>query len=374
MSSRVSIVINNYNYGRFLRSAIDSALAQTTAAEVIVVDDGSTDDSREVIRSYGDRITPILKSNGGQASALNAGFIASHGDVVIFLDADDVLLPTAAEVAEAALHDAPDASKAHWQMQAMLEDGTLTGNLHPPSPLQQGSHLKEIIAEGPWMCANPPTSGNAWSRAFLNRIFPIPEREHRICADAYMLALAPCLGRFVRIDAPQSCYRLHTANNYWNKSFDQTVARSVEVYESQCEVAARYLRSVGIDVNVEKWLGQSWWHMLKRSVDDIRSCVPEGQPFVLVDEDVWGTDGRVGGRPRHYFTAWDHEFGGPPADDEDAIAHLERHRASGIGFLVIAWPAFWYLRKYPAFRRKLKTTARRVLRNNRVMIYDLQHA
>ena len=77
----VSIVINNYNYGRFVGSAIESALEQSYSnTEVIVVDDGSTDTSREVIASFGDRIGAVLKANGGQASAYNAGFAASKGD------------------------------------------------------------------------------------------------------------------------------------------------------------------------------------------------------------------------------------------------------------------------------------------------------
>ncbi len=96
----VSIIINNYNYGRFLAEAIDSALIQThSRIEVIVVDDGSTDDSRAIIAGYGNRINTILKENGGQTSALNAGFAVSHGDLVCFLDSDDRLLPTAIEEA-----------------------------------------------------------------------------------------------------------------------------------------------------------------------------------------------------------------------------------------------------------------------------------
>jgi GT2 family glycosyltransferase len=66
----VSIVINNFNYARYLPHAIDSALAQThRPTQVIVVDDGSTDDSRPVIDRYAGRIRPVLKTNGGQASA-----------------------------------------------------------------------------------------------------------------------------------------------------------------------------------------------------------------------------------------------------------------------------------------------------------------
>src|SRR5512140_2792158 len=94
----VSIIITNYNYGRFLASAIESALRQRyPAIEVIVVDDGSTDNSREVMGCYEKRIVPVFKQNGGQASSMNAGFSQSHGEIVIFLDADDMLLPGTVE-------------------------------------------------------------------------------------------------------------------------------------------------------------------------------------------------------------------------------------------------------------------------------------
>ncbi len=88
----VSIIINNYNYARYLATAIDSALAQTWhPLEVIVVDDGSTDDSWAVIERYGERVHAIRQANGGQGAAYNAGFAASRGEWVIFLDSDDVL-------------------------------------------------------------------------------------------------------------------------------------------------------------------------------------------------------------------------------------------------------------------------------------------
>src|SRR5262249_26384616 len=96
----VSIVINNYNYGRFLGEAIGSALGQThRRTEVVVGDEGWPAPSLDVIAGYGGRVVAVLKSNGGQASAFNAGFAACRGEVVVFLDADDLLLPTAAEAA-----------------------------------------------------------------------------------------------------------------------------------------------------------------------------------------------------------------------------------------------------------------------------------
>jgi glycosyltransferase involved in cell wall biosynthesis len=80
----VSIIINNYNYEHYLAHAINSALQQSfSEVEIIVVDDGSTDQSRDVICSFGDAIKPIFKSNGGQASTLNAGFKQACGEIVI---------------------------------------------------------------------------------------------------------------------------------------------------------------------------------------------------------------------------------------------------------------------------------------------------
>lgn len=90
----VTAVIPNYNYAGYLREAVDSVLDQTYEnVEVIVVDDGSTDASREVIESYGERVTAIFQENCGVAAARNNGVAAGSGDFVAFLDADDRWLP-----------------------------------------------------------------------------------------------------------------------------------------------------------------------------------------------------------------------------------------------------------------------------------------
>lgn len=96
---RVSIIIPCYNHARFLPEAIESALKQSwSRCEVIVVDDGSTDNTSEVARRYAG-VTLVRQENRGLSAARNAGFRVSTGDVVIFLDADDRLWPDAARIA-----------------------------------------------------------------------------------------------------------------------------------------------------------------------------------------------------------------------------------------------------------------------------------
>ena len=102
----ITVIIPNYNGSSFLREAIDSALVeQGVELEVIVVDDGSTDGSRQVIESYGDRIRPIFQKNQGACAARNTGLAMAQGEWIKFLDSDDRLLADSlrTQLAETAL-------------------------------------------------------------------------------------------------------------------------------------------------------------------------------------------------------------------------------------------------------------------------------
>ncbi len=94
MVMRISVVIPAYNAGKYVGRAIDSVLAQNRAAdEIIVVDDGSTDDTAEVVGGYGERVRLIRQANAGASAARNAGIEAASGEWIAFLDADDEWLP-----------------------------------------------------------------------------------------------------------------------------------------------------------------------------------------------------------------------------------------------------------------------------------------
>jgi len=212
----VSIIVNNYNYGSYLTEAIGSALRQTyRPVEVIVVDDGSTDNSAEVIRSFRDRIVPVFKDNGGQASALNEGFAHCHGQVVIFLDADDVLLPSAAGRSAEIFAAQPNTAKVQYRMTVIDEQGResgIRGAAH--IPLQSGDLRRQEVSfpfDLPWAAM----SANAFSAAVLRQIFPIPaERYGKAGADWYLAHVASLFGEVRAIDDVCALYRIHGANQY----------------------------------------------------------------------------------------------------------------------------------------------------------------
>ena len=89
----VSTIIPAYNAARFVAKAIDSALMQNVAQQIIVVDDGSKDETADIVRAYGEAVELIQQPNGGVSAARNRGISAARGDFVAFLDADDVWLP-----------------------------------------------------------------------------------------------------------------------------------------------------------------------------------------------------------------------------------------------------------------------------------------
>src|SRR5690348_4302755 len=89
---RVTALIDAYNYGRFIEEAIESVLGQGVPAEqleILVVDDGSVDDTCARVKKYAGHVTYLYKENGGQASAFNFGISRAKGEIVALLDADD---------------------------------------------------------------------------------------------------------------------------------------------------------------------------------------------------------------------------------------------------------------------------------------------
>ena len=100
----ISVVIPAWNAARYIGDAVDSVLSQAVAPdEIIIVDDGSTDQTSECVRKFGSRVTLIAQSNAGAAAARNRGVAAAHGEAIALLDADDLMAPRRLELQRAVL-------------------------------------------------------------------------------------------------------------------------------------------------------------------------------------------------------------------------------------------------------------------------------
>ena len=362
---QASIIISSYNYGSFLANCIDSALEQTYPhTEVIVVDDGSTDNSRDIIAQYGNGVTPLLKENGGQASALNAGLRASQGDVVIFLDSDDMLLPTTVEKAIPFFNDG-QAAKVHWPLWGMDRSGRTPGNVMYPQ-LPEGDLREAVLAGGPHGYGWPPTSGNAWSRMFLEQVFPIPEAEYRVSPDLYLAALAPFFGLVKRLAEPQGLCRSHAENCSKREKFEARLKNQVDRANHCFGVLASFCRKMDIAVDPQAWIASSWWHQIDRTVNDLLDQVPQGSTFILATQDEWSNGEVIAGRRRISFPQ--HEVN----SDEAAIQEFERLREQGADYMVFAWPQLWWPEYFPRLLQHLHAAYRCIFENARLVIFDLR--
>lgn len=286
MQPLVSIVIDNFNYGRFLRAAIDSALAQTyPKVEVVVVDDGSIDNSREVISSYGDKVSAVIKPNGGHASAFNAGFRASHGEIVMFLDADDVLLPDA--VGEVVRAWRPGVAKAQFVLAHIDAQGQALGTTVPylPAQMPEGDIRASVLAAGGYI--GVPTSGNAFARTVLERLLPLPEAQWRQAADTSLEIIAPFLGDVVSIRTILGCYRIHESNHgMLGDELDSRKLRVKIVIDLQREWAlSEFARSAGFTIP-PNWAAREPAHLKYRlaslRIDPARHPLMDDGPAALM--------------------------------------------------------------------------------------------
>lgn len=208
----VSILINNYNYGRFLEEAIASALSQDYAhVEVIVVDDGSTDDSRDVIARFGDSLTTVFQPNAGQAAAFNSGYAVSRGDIICLLDADDRFLPHKVRmvVAEYASHP-----QAQWCFHSLAFFGASVAATEQGSfPAGLDLDVRADMQRGQLRLVPPATSALTFRRELLATMLPMPNAI-TITSDNYLkfAALGTSVGVFTNVVLAEQ--RIHSSNAY----------------------------------------------------------------------------------------------------------------------------------------------------------------
>jgi glycosyltransferase involved in cell wall biosynthesis len=210
--SLVSVVIPSYNSARFVAGAIDSALAQTYwPLEIVVVDDGSTDNTAEVLAPYGDRIRVLRQENRGLAGARNCGLRAAKGDLIALLDADDQWLPEKLEKQVALLGD-PDVGLVHcafWHWRPDTDE-RIRRDLIGRARYVGDCYERLFTANG----VLPSTA--LFRRACLDRAGLFDERLRSV-EDLDLWYRMARHFRFAYVDEPLALYRLHGDSLTQNK-------------------------------------------------------------------------------------------------------------------------------------------------------------
>jgi glycosyltransferase involved in cell wall biosynthesis len=260
----VSIVIANYNFARFVGAAIESALAQDhPETQVIVVDDGSTDHSREVIASFGKSVRAVYQPNQGHIKACETGWALARHDIIIFLDSDDLLAPSAASTIARAWR--PGISKIQWCVAVIDGGGRSIGSIFPkyPAPLEPEAVRRALLRLGNYPC--PPQSANAYARWFLESC-----STGDSCTPwmgGVLNPVAPLYGDIVTLHRPLTLYRVHGSNGWAYQRVNANQLRiHIAVFKEWCEPVQRCCDRMGVDFDADAALKLNFWYQQDRLV------------------------------------------------------------------------------------------------------------
>jgi glycosyltransferase involved in cell wall biosynthesis len=254
----VSVVIDTFNYGRFIEEAIESVLSQEFPAdqmEVLVIDDGSTDDTAERVKKYGSRIQYFWKANGGQASAFNFGIARARGEFTALLDADDYWLPSKLSVVLEAFQTSPDVSLVYHQFQEFRVENYewRIGDFNAVSGFIPAETKKALLFTA---C---PTSGLTFRTELVRKLLPLNEKLI-IQADGLLAALIIFLGPVIAIREPLAVYRIHGSNLYFHGAKEVDKARQ-----------SRRITTLKIIVDeMDKWLVDRGYDLNERVIRSFR--------------------------------------------------------------------------------------------------------
>jgi glycosyltransferase involved in cell wall biosynthesis len=236
----VSALIDTYNQGRYLEQALVSVLEQGLSPEeleIVVVDDGSTDETPSIVQKFLPRVRYLRKKNGGQASAFNAAIPETHAPIISFLDADDWWAPGKLHAVLEEFSKNPDIPAVGHAFYDTREDGTPTELVAPDNVSRISLSTPEETRVAASLKCCLATSKLSLRRWVMDRMGPIPEQLVS-CADDPIMNAALALGGAILIDRPLCYYRYHSGNMFGFDSRDP--ARNRKRYEVQAFLA-KYL-------------------------------------------------------------------------------------------------------------------------------------
>jgi GT2 family glycosyltransferase len=276
----VTVLIDTYNHERFIEQAIASVLEQDFPAgemEILVVDDGSTDGTPAIVRKFAPRVRHIRKTNGGQASAFNAGIPEARGEIIAFLDGDDWWASNKLTQVVQTMAQYPAVGiVGHGIVMSYLD------NRQEVLTLRDGFHFRADTLKGA-KCfllrrAFLGTSRMTIRAALLREIGPIPE-SIEIEADEYLFTLAAVLADARILPEPLAHYRLHDSNAFlFSKSDPQRARKKQRVLAALAQGLKSRLDSLGLDGRVRHALV----NVVQAEADQLRLRLDGGWPWETV--------------------------------------------------------------------------------------------
>jgi hypothetical protein len=273
----VTVLIDTYNHERFIEEAIVSVLEQDFPAsemEILVVDDGSTDRTPEIVQKFSARVRYLRKDNGGQASAFNFGIPHAEGEIVAFLDGDDWWAPNKlSRVAQTMAADPSVGIVGHGivnvQRDGREQAETLIEGFRFQADTVQGARL--FRRRGAFL----GTSRMTIRASLLRQIGSVPETI-QVQADEYLFTLAAVLSNVQILPHSLTYYRLHDANSFQLSSRDpQRLRRKQQSLSILATSLMRRLEALGIDPPVRREVVE----YTQASADQLRLMLDGGKPW-----------------------------------------------------------------------------------------------
>lgn len=245
---RTSVLISNYNYADFLPRALESVLMQSEKAdEIIVVDDGSTDHSRQVLAPYEGRVKVIYQQNAGQAAAMNTGFAAATGDIILLLDADDAFAFNKIKILKMLYQEYEDAS---WIFHDLREVDGAEEEGDSETEETESAYLlisqQDMMKRGTLAYDAPATSGLSFRRSFIQKLFPLPTAGSIYISDHYIKFFCLAVANGLHVQHDLGIQYLHGDNLYTGSQTSKALATRGRIFVN----TAYYLREQAPQVSV----------------------------------------------------------------------------------------------------------------------------
>ena len=279
-----TVLIDTYNHESFIAEAVTSVLAQdfpASESEILVVDDGSTDRTPEIVRQFQPRVRLIRKVNGGQASAFNAGIAEAQGEIVAFLDGDDWWAANKLSRVAEVLAAQPSVGLVGHSITEILLDGRQRVNA-----LREDGRFRADSPSGARILRNRKdllgTSRMTIRTRVLRQILPVPDALV-FEADEYLFTIAAVLSEVVMLAAPLTFYRHHSANLFHTSGDDSVKShRKLQVLQALAKLLDDALSHHNLDPLARKEIVAA----VQAEADHLRLVLDGGRPWETIRTEL----------------------------------------------------------------------------------------